>query len=307
MYIPGSSTNLALDKIDHSKLLLTIGYVVVYLFYKLMTNTREFLHFFSFFLSLCNFELKLFRIANTISTFIFTLFINIYVLALLRYSDHVLGTLQSDPIYYLARGPSDCYVSAHGLVFLFCFFLFFLVICGAHFAFCFFVKVLTLKKGEWTFFKLFEMLKFPINTHNILRVHSTQTGVHSIDFARIRIRLIMSHSLATVMLWHFLKLSSRIAEAAVQTQIDSIAVAIVSCKCLAYKVYKQRDMQHYAAVAAAFCLCTLIESTPMRALHHCFEGVTMMSFDPLSCRLRNLWQTGSRLAYEYSSTIGGCK
>lgn len=114
------------------------------------------------------------------------------------------------------------------------------------------------------------MLKFPINTHNILQVHSTQTGVHSISFARIRIRLIMSHSLATVMLWHFLKLSSRIAEAAVQTQIDSIAVAIVSCKCLAYKVYsyKQRDMQHYAAVAAAFCLCTLIESTPMRALHH---------------------------------------
>lgn len=101
-----------------------------------MTNTREFLHCFSFCLSLCNFKLKLFRIANTLSTFIFTLFINIYVLKLLRYSDHVLGTLQSDPIYYLARGPSDCYVPAYGLVFLFLF-LFLLVICVAHFAFCF--------------------------------------------------------------------------------------------------------------------------------------------------------------------------
>lgn len=114
-----------------------------------MTNTREFLHFFSFCLSLCNFELKRFRIANTISTFIFTLFINIYVLALLRYSDHVLGTLRSDPIYYLARGPSDCYVSAHGLVFLFCFLAFFSFgyLWGA-LCILFFVKVLTLKRGE---------------------------------------------------------------------------------------------------------------------------------------------------------------
>lgn len=113
-----------------------------------MTNIREFLHFFSFCLSLCNFELKLFRIANTISTFVFTLFINIYVLILLRYSDHVLGTLKSDPIYYLARGPTDCYVSAHGLVFLFCFLVFFSGYLWGALCILFFVKVLTLKRGE---------------------------------------------------------------------------------------------------------------------------------------------------------------
>lgn len=130
--------NLALDKIDHANLLLTIGYVVIYSLYKRMTNTREFLHLFSFCLSLCNFELKLFRIANTISTLIFALFINIYVLALLRYSDHVLGTLQSDPIYYRTWQGVPVIVMCLHMVWFFCFcFCFFWLFVGRtlHFVF----------------------------------------------------------------------------------------------------------------------------------------------------------------------------
>lgn len=166
---------------------------------------------------------------------------------------------QSDPIY-LARGLSDCYVSTYGLVISV-----FVFLWGA-LCILFFVKVLTLKSGEWMFFKLFETLKFPINTHNILRVHSTRSGVKSINF----VFELMSHSLATVMLWHFLGLSSRIADT---DRLQQLPLSL--CGYMAYKVEKHRtDMQHYAA----FCLHP--NWVNAKASHCIIGGVTMMSFDP---------------------------